>query len=46
MKYYIRDIEGITAKNEAFRLALYMAKYCQPVVMADCQAWRDQPEEG
>lgn len=37
MKCYMRNIEDITVKNEEFRPAIYMAKYCH--------AWRDQPED-
>lgn len=34
MKGYVKDIEGITIKNDDFRRVLYTAKNCQLVVMA------------
>jgi len=34
MKGFVKDIEGIALKNEAFRQVLYTAKHCQLVVMA------------
>ena len=34
MKGFVKDIEGITVKNEEFRRVLYTAKNCQFVVMA------------
>lgn len=34
MKGYIKNIEEITIKNEAFRQVLYTAKNCQLVIMA------------
>ena len=34
MKGFVEDIEGVTAKNDAFRRVLYTAKNCQLVVMS------------
>ena len=34
MKGFVKNIEGITVKNEEFRRVLYTAKHCQLVVMA------------
>lgn len=34
MKGFVKDIESIAVKNEAFRQVLYTAKNCQLVVMA------------
>ena len=34
MKGFVKDIEGLTVKNEEFRQVLYTAKHCQLVVMA------------
>ena len=34
MKGFVKDIEGITVKNEDFRQVLYTAKNCQLIVMA------------
>lgn len=34
MKGYVQDIESIAIGNEDFRRVLYMARNCQPVLMA------------
>ena len=34
MKGFVKNIEGITVKNEEFRRVLYTTKHCQLVVMA------------
>lgn len=34
MKGFVKDIEGLAIKNDAFRRVLYTASHCQLVVMA------------
>lgn len=34
MKGFVKDIEGLATRNEAFRRVLYTAKHCQLVLMS------------